>query len=145
MKEDILEQLVDDYLQGKGYFTCHNVKFLPRKNHPQANPKKDSNHSDIDVIGFNPLEKGPDRVWVVSCKSWQQGLKIESKLKEIKGKKIAGGREAWKGFRELIEPKWSEALIPQLKSLRELNPSLTSQQLLLPKVRNPTGKPILLL
>ena len=27
MKEDILEQLVDDYLQAKGYFTRHNINF----------------------------------------------------------------------------------------------------------------------
>jgi hypothetical protein len=26
MKEDILEQIVDDYLQFKGYFTTHNVR-----------------------------------------------------------------------------------------------------------------------
>ena len=29
MKEDILEQLVDDYLQTEGYFTRHNLKFKP--------------------------------------------------------------------------------------------------------------------
>ncbi len=34
MKEDILEQLVDDYLQMRGYFTRHNVKFKPRTSHP---------------------------------------------------------------------------------------------------------------
>jgi hypothetical protein len=27
MKEDILEQLVDDYLMFNGFFTLHNVKF----------------------------------------------------------------------------------------------------------------------
>jgi hypothetical protein len=30
MKEDILEQLVDDWLQSRGYFTQHNLKFKPR-------------------------------------------------------------------------------------------------------------------
>jgi hypothetical protein len=29
MKEDVLEQIVDDYLQFKGYFTTHNVRFKP--------------------------------------------------------------------------------------------------------------------
>ena len=29
MKEDILEQLVDDYLKFNGFFTAHNVKFQP--------------------------------------------------------------------------------------------------------------------
>jgi len=27
MKEDVLEQIVDDYLQFKGYFATHNVRF----------------------------------------------------------------------------------------------------------------------
>jgi hypothetical protein len=45
MKKDILEQPVDDYLQGKGYLTRHNIRFRPN-NH--------GNHSDIDVIGYNP-------------------------------------------------------------------------------------------
>ncbi|MGD0183614.1 MAG: hypothetical protein ABSC25_00005, partial [Roseiarcus sp.] len=49
MKEDILEQIVEDYIQSQGYFTRHNVKFLPRKDHPQFNAKDDSNDSDIDV------------------------------------------------------------------------------------------------
>jgi hypothetical protein len=29
MKEDVLEQIVDDYLQMQGYFTTHNVRFNP--------------------------------------------------------------------------------------------------------------------
>ena len=45
MKEDILEQLVDDYLQTKGYFTRHNIKFKPRSDHPDFVTKDDSNHS----------------------------------------------------------------------------------------------------
>jgi hypothetical protein len=65
MKEDILEQLVDDYLQLRGYFTRHNVKFRPRNDHPQFVKKQDSNHSDIDVIGYNPRLAGAARVWVV--------------------------------------------------------------------------------
>jgi hypothetical protein len=52
MKEDILEQLVDDFLLAKGYFTRHNVKFKPRADHPEFIPKDDSNHSDIDVLGY---------------------------------------------------------------------------------------------
>jgi hypothetical protein len=34
MKEDILEQLVDDYLKFNGFFTVHNVKFKPAVIHP---------------------------------------------------------------------------------------------------------------
>jgi hypothetical protein len=29
MKEDLLEQLVDDYLKFNGFFGAHNVKFQP--------------------------------------------------------------------------------------------------------------------
>ena len=68
MKEDILEQLTDDYLQVKGYFTQHNVKFRPDASHADFETKKDSNHSDIDVLGFNPKLSGPERVLAVSCK-----------------------------------------------------------------------------
>jgi len=33
MKEDVLEQIVDDYLQFRGYFTTHNVKVRPDPGH----------------------------------------------------------------------------------------------------------------
>jgi hypothetical protein len=111
MKEDILEQLVDEYLQLKGYFTRHNIKFRPSQDHAEFKTKQDSNHSDIDVIGFNPLLMGCDRVVVVSCKSWQSGFNPKTKIKEFEENKTVGGREAWRGFRELVNPKWSEAFI----------------------------------
>ena len=31
MKEDIVEQLVEDFLRGQGYFTTHTVKFRPNQ------------------------------------------------------------------------------------------------------------------
>lgn len=31
MKEHVLLQIVDDYLQFKGYFTTHDVRFRPRR------------------------------------------------------------------------------------------------------------------
>ena len=116
MKEDILEQLVDDYLQSEGYFTRHNIKFRPRNDHPDFQSKKDSNHSDIDVIGFHPKRTGADRVRVVSCKSWQVGFRVSSKLAELAQNKIISGREAWQGFRELMRPKWSEAFIDAVEA-----------------------------
>lgn len=109
MKEDILEQLVDDYLQAAGYFTRHNLKFRPRRDHPGFDVKQDSNHSDIDVLGLHPGRKGVERVWVVSCKSWQSGFDVAAKLDEITNNKIRSGRESWRFFRELVEPKWAEA------------------------------------
>lgn len=110
MKEDVLEQLVDDYLQTKGYFTRHNIKFRPHSGHKDYEKNKDSNHSDIDVIGFNPRAEEPtDRVWVVTCKSWQSGFRVRAMLDALREKKIVGGREAWRYFRELSSPKWTEA------------------------------------
>ncbi len=108
MKEDILEQVVDDYLQARGFFTRHNIKFKPRKDHPAFNSKNDSVPSDIDVMGINPHKRGPSRVWVVNCKSWQSGFNVRTKLEELKQNKIVSGRESWRFFRELMVPKWSE-------------------------------------
>jgi len=114
-KEDILEQLVEEYLIHKGYFVQHNIKFLPRKDHPDYIKNQDSNHSDIDVLGYNPKLDGPSKVWAVSCKSWQYGFNIESELRYIREKKTIRGRPAWKAFRELTKPKWSEAFIDAVK------------------------------
>ena len=105
MKEDILEQLVDDYLQSEGYFTIHNVKFRPSSEHPDYVTKTDSNYSDIDVLGINPNRRGYSRVWAVSCKSWQFGFDPEAKIRQIANGQIVSGREAWKPFRELVVPK----------------------------------------
>ncbi len=68
-KEDILEQIVEEYLTHDGYFVRHNVKFLPSKDHPDYVQRKDSNHSDIDVIGVHPTRVGPSKIKAVSCKS----------------------------------------------------------------------------
>jgi hypothetical protein len=72
MKEDILEQLVDDYLKFNGLFTLHNVKFQPAKTDPEYSQQDDCVASDIDVIGFRPMRNGVDQTWVVSCKSWHR-------------------------------------------------------------------------
>lgn len=109
MKEDVLEQIVDDYLQHLGYFTQHNVRFRPRKDHPDFQSRPDSVYSDIDVIGIHPIRSGLDRVRVVTCKSWQEGFNADAKLAELRGRKKNPKRETWKQFRELWVPKWSEA------------------------------------
>ena len=116
MKEDILEQLVDDYLQSEGYFTRHNIKFRPRSDHPDFKSRLDSNHSDIDVIGIHPRKKGPERVVAVSCKSWQVGFRVSTKLEEIAKDKTVSGRKAWQAFRELTKPKWSEAFVTAVET-----------------------------
>jgi hypothetical protein len=114
-KEDILEQLVEEFLIHQGYFIKHNVKFVPNKQHPDFISNQDSNHSDIDVLAIHPLLTGPKRVLAVSCKSWQSGFNIQTELNAIKEGKIIRGREAWKGFRELTSSKWSEAFMQAVK------------------------------
>lgn len=108
-KEDILEQIVEEYLVHKGYFVQHNIKFLPRKDHPDFVSKLDSNHSDIDVLAIHPKLEGPARVIAVSCKSWQQGFNPAYEITAIENDKTVRGRKAWQAFRELCVPKWSEA------------------------------------
>lgn len=114
-KEDILEQIVEEYLVHKGYFVQHNLKFLPRKDHPDYIQNKDSNHSDIDVIGFHPTLEGEGKVLVVSCKSWQSGFHPRSEIDAIENDKVRRGRKAWQAFRELTVPKWSEAFVSAVR------------------------------
>ena len=114
-KEDILEQIVEEYLVHKGYFVQHNLKFLPCKDHPDFVRNQDSNHSDIDVIGYHPLIKGERKVMVVSCKSWQKGFNPASEIDAIVNDKVLRGRKAWKAFLELTVPKWSEAFVKAVK------------------------------
>jgi hypothetical protein len=87
MKEDVLEQVVDDYLKFKGYFTTHNVAFRPRSDHPQYVGSQDSVRSDVDVVGYHPRRSGLDRVMVVSCKAWQGGFDATAKLAELRREK----------------------------------------------------------
>ena len=106
-KEDILEQIVEEYLVHKGYFVQHNIKFLPRKDHPDFIKNKDSNHSDIDVLAIHPKLSGPEAVMAVSCKSWQSGFNPASEIEAIVHDKKVRGRQAWQAFRELCVPKLS--------------------------------------
>lgn len=117
MKEDILEQLVDDYLQMKGYFTRHNIKFRPSNTHQDYDQLTDSSYSDIDVLGIHPKKRGAERVWAVSCKSWQSGFNAESRLREVLENKFRSGRDSWKWCRELVKPKWSEAFMDAIEEL----------------------------
>jgi hypothetical protein len=91
--------------------------------------KDDRVASDVDVVGFNPLREGPDRVWIVSCKSWQTGFNptqwisyiekgaVQEKEVEQGKIKIIYGRPAWKFFRELVKKKWADALLAKIKEL----------------------------
>src|SRR5258708_5669183 len=117
MKEDILEQLVDDYLKFNGFFTLHNVKFQPAKSDPEYIKKSDCVASDIDVVGFHPMRNGTDRTWVVSCKSWQSGFDPRARIRLITEKRKISKREAWQAFRELAIKKWSDGLIAKIETL----------------------------
>jgi hypothetical protein len=109
MKEDVLEQIVDDYLQFKGYFTTHNVRFKPHSDHPDWEGDQDRVPSDVDVVGLHPQRSDAERVIVVTCKSWQTGFNPRRKLEELRGVAKNPKRATWRHFRELWVPKWSEA------------------------------------
>jgi hypothetical protein len=109
LKEDVLEQIVDDYLQHRGYFTMHNIRFRPDPTHPEWDGRKDSVYSDIDVVGYNPVLRGPARVMVVSCKSWQSGFSADLWLDRLKSQKKVGRREAWQSLRKVWDEKWAAA------------------------------------
>lgn len=117
VKEDVLEQIVDDYLQLRGYFTRHNIRFRPRPDHPDYVSQQDSVTSDVDVVGYNPCKPGPERVMVVSCKAWQPGFDASAKLAELRNEKINPKRETWRHFRELWSPKWAEAFHDEICDL----------------------------
>jgi hypothetical protein len=108
-KEDILEQIAEEYLLHQGYFVQHNIKFRPSNKHKDYVKQSDSNHSDIDILACHPLRQGVERVFAVSCKSWQGGFDPKAELEAIANNKIVAGRERWKAYRELVVPKWSEA------------------------------------
>jgi hypothetical protein len=109
VKEDVLEQVVDDYLKFKGYFTTHNVRFKPDPEHPEFVRSQDSVASDVDVVGVDPRRTDLDRVIVVSCKSYQPGFDATSVLARLRGELANPKRETWRGFRELWIAKWSQA------------------------------------
>jgi hypothetical protein len=118
MRADVLEQIVDDYLQFKGYFTMHNVAFRPSPNHADYDSDDDTTQSDVDVVGIHPkAPKGTERVLVVSCKAWQRGFNTSQELSRLQGDAASHGKKAWKGFRELWVPKWNEAFHDAIQDL----------------------------
>jgi hypothetical protein len=117
MKEDVLEQIVDDYLQFKGYFTTHNVRFKPSQDHALFEGDQDRVPSDVDVVGLHPQRTDTERVIVVTCKSWQTGFNPRRKLEELRGVAKNPKRATWRHFRELWVPKWNEAFREKIAEL----------------------------
>ncbi|HQF88685.1 MAG TPA: hypothetical protein PLN26_15800 [Acidobacteriota bacterium] len=116
MKEDILEQLATDFLESQGYFVRANLRYRPSKSDADGlpekfayNTKQDSVHSDIDIVAYHPLKNGKDKVIVMSCRSYQDGFNINNEWKNLSKDRKPGGRDAWRYFRELCNPKWSRA------------------------------------
>ena len=110
MKEDVLEQIVDDYLQLNGYFTIHNVRFKPSPDHPEFVANDDRVASDVDVVGLHPAKRGHARVWVVSCKAWQSGFNADRRLKELRGAGRNPIRSNGSYFPEIWTPSLGDAL-----------------------------------
>jgi len=54
VKEDVLEQVVDDYLQFKGYFTIHNVRLRLRRDRPE--------HVRQDPVASNSTSSATTRI-----------------------------------------------------------------------------------
>jgi|SRR5664280_127730 len=117
MKEDVLEQVADDYLQFLGYLTTHNLRFKPSKDHPDYKSKLDSVTSDVDVVGYNPNLNGNERVVVVSCKAWQSGFNAPVVLSQLRGEAKNPVRPRMLQFRELWIPKWAEAFVDEIEKL----------------------------
>lgn len=129
MKEDILEQIVDDwFLSQPGTFTKHNIKFRPDEKRNDYNSKMDSSHSDIDILAIHLNKESNDRVSVVTCKSWQQGFNPTNWADWLVNdqNKMVSGREAWKFFRELVKPNWTEAFINKIEDETHSNVSLAA-------------------
>ncbi len=116
MKEDILEQAVDDWLLSQpGTFTKHNVKFKPSNDDPEWLKGTDAVNSDIDVLAIHTKKKGTDSVSAASCKSWQNGFSPDGWYKKLKDQnKKVNRKEAWKYFREIAIKKWGNALAKKI-------------------------------
>ena len=122
MKEDILEQLIEDWLISKtGMFVKHNIKFRPNANHKDYNSKLDSVHSDIDILAISLITKNKIEAITVTCKSWQTGFNPKSWTADLEKKPKYNEktmkhipREKWKHFRELASDKWTQSFIQKI-------------------------------
>ena len=86
-------------------FVKHNVKYRPDKNRLGYDPRKDSVHSDIDIIAVDKIN---GEVHVVSCKSWQDGFRIRNMLRWIE----TGNKRR---VRDLVSDRWKESFLKTIK------------------------------
>lgn len=113
-KEDILEQIVAEHLLQCGYFVGHNLKFRPRGDHPDFIGNQDSNHSDIDVIGYHPRKRGSRKVPVVSCRSWRGGFSPSRWIEAVNEDKTPHGKHSVNPLnRNGLRPFWMQSGKPR--------------------------------
>ena len=121
MKEDILEQIGHDWIQQhNGKYVKTNLKYRPDINNKtyEYNKTTDTIASDIDILSIDLYDI--ETVTVINCKSWMDGFDFKLFHKNLSSKenhnKKFGGKEFWKHFRDLIDPKWHNAFIERIKS-----------------------------
>ena len=122
MTEDILEQVVDDWLRRKGYFTRTNVRFGPGIDDVGYVPRDHNQMSDLDVIAVNPRlrRNDPAAVFAVSCKAMQEGFSPNCWLAAVENGRAYKGRAkgaAWKHLREQWDPVWAASLRSRVEEL----------------------------
>lgn len=111
MTEDVLEQVVDDWLRRQGYFTRTNVRFGPGKDDEGYDSTAHNQQTDLDVLAIRPAAPpGPERVLAISCKAMQSGFSPNRWLAAAASDKIYNGKNARKHMRELWDPIWMASL-----------------------------------
>ena len=110
MTEDVLEQVVDDWLRRAGYFTRTNVRFGPVAGDEGYSSREHNQQSDLDVLAVKPTETGAARVLAVSCKAMQAGFSPNRWLTAAELGRIYNGKDSRKHLRELWDPVWAAAL-----------------------------------
>lgn len=110
MTEDVLEQVVDDWLRRSGYFTRTNVRFGPVIGDLGYSSREHNQQSDLDVLAVKPTKRGPQRVLAVSCKAMQAGFSPNRWLEAADADRKYNGKDARKHLRELWDPVWAAAL-----------------------------------
>ncbi len=55
--------------------------------------------------------------YLISCKAWQDGFNTSTELAALRSGRKSHGKDAWKSFRELWIPKWSEAFHATITNL----------------------------
>ena len=108
--EDVLEQVVDDWLRRLGYFTRTNVRFGPTKGDDDFISRDHNQASDLDVLAVNPTVQGPKRVYAISCKAMQAGFSPNLWLAAAEADRVYNGKNARKHLRELWDPVWAASL-----------------------------------